>query len=329
VQLLRREFANVIARGVGMYYMDQSGTFFADARLISELGRLKKWGGYSIKLPRRSVAQVAVFSAPQSEFYIAGRETKRNHITQALNDAQIGELCRCGTPFDWYHIDDLEEGLVRPYRICIFLDCFCLTPSQTAAVEKLKADDRTLLWFYAPGFVAPDGLSLARMHALTGLEFEQVQEGTLQVFLEKGTFANSPDCFGFPVSQSPVFVPTDVQARVWGRSALGRPAFVQRKHDRWRSVYCLAPVVPAAVLREVFRAAGVHIYCDTVDNLSANASWVSLHAAAGGRKTIRLPKPSPVYDTVGEKLLLDNGTEFTVDLKAGETGIWMLAQPDR
>ncbi|MBN1490022.1 MAG: hypothetical protein JXA69_08905, partial [Phycisphaerae bacterium] len=327
VQMLRRQFANAISRGVGLYYMDQSGTFFADPLLIAELGRLKRWGDYSMTLPRTSVAQVAVVSSLQSEFYTAGRETGRIHIGQALYDAQMAELCRSGAPFDWIHIDDLAEERLRPYRVYIFLDAFYLTPLQQAAIERLKTDGRTLLWFYAPGFVGEDGLSLDRMQAVTGMQFEQQPEGALQVTLDRNAFPHAPAAFGFPISQSPVFVPTDADLRIWGRTATGTPAFVARDAADWRSVYCLTPAIPSAVLRQVFRDAGVHIYCDSDDPFSANASWVCLHTATAGRKTIRLPASAPVFDTVDEKLVVASDTEFAVDLDAGETGIWVLARP--
>lgn len=87
--------------------------------------------------------------------------------------------------------------------------------------------------------------------------------------------------------------------------------------------------MPAAVLRRIFAEAGVHVYCPTGDNLSANASWVCLHAASAGVKTIRLPRPVPVYDVFGEKLIHERGSEFQVQMRTGETGVWLLSKPEQ
>lgn len=324
LQILRREFANALTRGCGLYYMDQSGTFFNDPQLIRELGRIRKWGERAMQLPRQSVADVAVISSLESGFYTTGRESGKDHVSQALYDAQIAELCRSGAPFDWYHIQDLAEKSLRPYRVYVFLDCFYLTALQRKAIERLKSDGRTLLWFYAPGFVTENSLSREALESLTGLRFEQLPEATLQVSLDSNALPGAPPACGFPVTQAPMFLPVaEPVTQVLGHHMpTGRPAFVARSFAKWRSVYCPTPVLSAAALRKLFRDAGVHIYCDSGDNLSANASWVCVHAATAGEKTIRLPRSSVVYDAINEKPLLEHGSEFSVEMQTGETGIW-------
>jgi hypothetical protein len=150
IEVLRREFANAVTHGVGLWYMDQQNNWFHDPKIMADLTNLKKWANYSMSQPRQSVSEVAVISALKSEFYLAGRDSGRNNVTGPLYVGQVGELCRTGAPFDWYMIEDLEEGLIPPCKAYVFLDCFYLTPSQRKAIEKLKADHRTLIWFYAP-----------------------------------------------------------------------------------------------------------------------------------------------------------------------------------
>lgn len=325
IQLMRREFGNVVTHGVGMYFMDMSGTFFSEPELMAELGRIKKWADRSMDLPRKSVAQVAVISCLRSEFYTAGHDTRENQITLALYNQQIGELRHTGAPFDLYHIDDLPLIAHRPYKVHVFLDAFYLTEPQIAAIETLKSNHRTLLWFYAPGFITPQSLSLETMQSLTGFAFEQSDASKLQVSLDSKAFPEGPLLFGFDPPQSPIFIPTDAAAKVWGRSrTTQQPALVAKDMGSWRSIYCENPPLPSTVLRRIFAEAGVHIYCETCDNLSANASWISLHTIRAGKKTIRLPRPATVYDVVADREVASNSLSFEQDMAAAQTGIWML-----
>ncbi|MBN2308364.1 MAG: hypothetical protein JXR94_05300, partial [Candidatus Hydrogenedentes bacterium] len=306
------------------WYMDQQGDWFHDAALMGELARLKGWGDASMALPRESVAEVAVISSLESEFYLCGRDSGRNRVTGPLYVAQIGELCRTGAPFDWFLIEDLAEGLVPPHKAYVFLDCFYLTPGQRAAIEALKTDGRALIWFYAPGYIGHDALSLDGMEGLTGMTFSQREQGTLAARLGADKTESAP-IFGPNAAQSPVFVPTgdglDIRARY---TDTGQPAVVCRDMGAWRSVYSGVPGVPAAELRGIFAQAGVHIYCDSGDNLSANASWLALHTVEAGRKSIRLPQACSVYDIVNDREIGRGVAAFSVELPADATAIYKL-----
>lgn len=139
LEVIRREFANAVTHGVGLWYMDQQGDWFHDDRLMSEIAHLKRWGDRSMAMPRNSVAEVAVVSGLESEFYLTGRDSGKNHVTYPLYVGQIGELCRSGAPFDWYLIEDLAAALVPEHKVYVFLDCFYLTPKERAAIDGLKS----------------------------------------------------------------------------------------------------------------------------------------------------------------------------------------------
>jgi hypothetical protein len=108
-----------------------------------------------------------------------------------------------------------------------------------------------------------------------------------------------------------------------------KPGLVSKNAGSWRSVYCGVPLLPAEVLRKLFAEAGVHIYCDSGDNLMANASWLSIHTVMAGRKLVRLQRHSPVFDIINNKLVSADTQAFEVELPAGATGIYLLANPSR
>ncbi len=328
IALVRREFGNAVTHGTGLWYMDQQDAWFHDERIMAEIANLKHWGDVSMNMPRQSVAEVAVISALDSEFHLSGRDAGNNHVTYPLYDGQIGELCRSGAPFDWFLIEDLVEGRIPPHRVYVFLDAFSLTSEQRSAIDKLKADKHTLVWFYAPGFVAPDGLSVQEMERLTGVKFRQLEHGCLKIGLDRSVFPDGPESFGPAKEQAPMFVPDGEGGTVWGHyEDTELPGLVVKDRDAWRSVYAGVPGLPATVLRRIFSDSGVHIYCDTGDNLSANAAWLMLHAASSGVKTVRLPQPARVHDIIGNRLLGERLGEFSVEMPGGTTAIFALNPP--
>lgn len=339
LQILRRSFGNAVTSGIGMWYMDHtSGRWYDDPAIRADFERIKRWADASMDLPRDGVAEVALISAAESEFYIADKLDWTAGFYECPQ-GQMTDLCRSGAAFSRYTVEDLGDGLVPDHKVYLLLDCFYLTPEQRSAIEKLKSRGRTLIFYYAPGFVSHDALSLSAMQALTGLAFEQEDTGGVEVRLEPGVLAAGPRSFGhlpnpphkdyvMRTALSPRFVPQAQEDEVWGRYAdNGRPALVMRSFGDWRSVYCPAPPIPSGVLRRILSEAGVHIYMDSDDNVTANRSWVCVHTVTGGRKTIRLPEPSPVYDVISGKLVGEKLTEFEVELSPATTAIYMLGLP--
>ena len=172
------------------------------------------------------------------------------------------------------------------------------------------------------------------MEQLTGIRFSQESSSFAAVRLDRSLLAGAPETFqawreGFgPVKQlAPRFVPADAGCEVLGVYAdTGQPALVAKSMDGWRSIYCPTANLPWQAMDRLYREAGVHLYCDTGDNLTANQSWVGLHAVTAGEKTVRLPGLRPVYDVLNNRLVGRDLSEFTVPLRAGETGLFVLAE---
>jgi hypothetical protein len=333
-QVLSRSFMNVVTEGVGMWFMDHSsGAWYADPVFFEDFANYQRWGEFSMSLARGSAAEVATITASRSEFYLAAA----GDVSAQFHVAQVEQLRRSGAPFDRYLIEDLADGLVPSRRVYVFLDAAYLTPDQRAAVERLKGGGRTLVWFFAPGFVTDRGLSMRAMEELTGIHFRCRSRPFGAVRLDRSLFPDAPETFeawreGFgPVRQlAPRFVPDDPGAAVWGRYAdTAEPALVVKSLGTWRSVYCPTANLPWPVINRLYREAGVHLYCESGDNLAASRSWVGLHAVSAGDKTIRLRQPSPVYDVLSNRLVGRNLSEFTVPLRAHETALFVLADPGR
>jgi len=233
-------------------------------------------------------------------------------------------LYRTGAPFDWYLIDDLDAIRDKGYKVFVFLDCFYLTAQQLKAVESLRSQNRTLVWFYAPGYAAQEDLSLARMEALTGFALEPVAEGVLQ-----GTLNATGEAVGIAKRQKSLFVVRGgegVHGLARGVDKLkDKTVMAKKRHPGWTSVFSAIPGVTADQLRELCRDAGVHIYCDSGDVLSANESWLMLHTRAAGQKRVTLPKVcKKITEITTEKVVAENTNTFSIDLPKYSTSVFLL-----
>jgi len=322
--LLYREFGNTVTHGVGLWYMDLKGGWFRDPVLVDTVGRMKKWADVSMRQSRKRNAQVAVISAPESEFYLGYRQTPENEISYGLYHDQMGEFYRTGAPFDWYLIDDLEAARDKGYKVFVFLDCFYLTAGQLKAVESLRSQNRTLVWFYAPGYASQEDLSLARVEALTGFALEPVEEGML-----RGEVCATGAMVGIAKRQKSLFVVrpgAGVRELARGTDNLKeKTVLASKRHPEWTSVFCSIPGLTADHLRGLYREAGVHVYTDCEDVLSANESWLMLHTRTPGRKNVILPKRCrKITEITAERIVAENASEFSIDLPKHSTAVFLL-----
>lgn len=323
--VLWREFGNAVTRGCGLWYMDVRTDNFKDPTILDAVARAHKWYGRALGLPRTHRSEVALVSNPESEFYFGYRNTITNSISNCAYGYQMRDFYRAGAPFDWYLIDDLEAVAESPVKVVVFLDCQYLTSDQLAAVRKLRAAGRTLVWVHAPGYAAPDGLSVERMSELTGFGFRRIAEGKLEARdSETGALLGSGN------QQLDLFLP---QTRAGDRTLsvgtegelANRPVVVERDMGTWRSVFAAVPGISSNGLRQLYREAGVHIYTDSYIVFSANENWLMLHANGAEEVSVRLPrKVRKITDVVTERVVGEHVSAFVRKMAAHETAVFLL-----
>lgn len=143
IQVLRREFGNMITHQIGMWYMDLRGGYFDDPELVRELGDLHAClNRYAGKLTGRN-AEVAVIASVEGEFALPQRGTEGNLDYNQLFDAQIEALCKMGAPFDFFVSDDLDPEVMKQYKLVILLDEAGLSAEEKNALEQVRGNTRT------------------------------------------------------------------------------------------------------------------------------------------------------------------------------------------
>jgi hypothetical protein len=332
--ILRRNLAHFLTHAEGAWW----ALWKVDPVKVPEFAALLKEfrdiGERSMALDRSSASEVAVLIDDESFFY----ETCRYNLDIPLVFQQrLWGLPRMGTPFDVFLLDDFLAGRLRPYQLYVFLNPLRLDAGRRRALStELRRDGRTALWIYAPGYIK-DAPGLENMEELTGIRFGLGEQPW-------GPFAHITD-FDHPITKglgqdffwgtnaklAPLFYVDDPAARVLGEVVYSqgncRPGFAVKEFPGWRSVYSAAPNIPANVLRNIARYAGVHIYSDAGDVLYANKSLLGVHALEGGARVFRLPaRAKSVDDVFGRTTIAKGVSEFETVLQPRSTGLYIVSR---
>ncbi len=341
VGILKRDFSNVLTRGVGMWWMDLevAGGWYSDPRILECISKLREIAEQSLSLDRTYRGGVALIIDSETPYYLKpGIE-----LSYSLSFMQtVLGYSRMGTPYDIYLHDDLANPEMPEYQLYIFVNTFYLTESEREAIKRrIRREGKTALWMYAPGFIGEKGLSVESMYDLTGihtkyrkLEHDPHRRGApLYMYI---TDYKHPITRGIPLNTvwgtdspiGPMFYCDDPEATHLGNimpPQMGeKHGFCLKEFEHWRSIFIGAPNVPSWVLRNICKYAGVHVYSDYDDVVYASDRFLAIHTKHGARRTVRLPRRTNVYDLFKEEYVARDATEFEDYLPQYATGLYFL-----
>ena len=335
VAVIERNFSNVITRGVGMWWMDQENKYFDHPELMKTISKLKRVGEASLNFDRSPSGGVAVIVDETSPAY---QSVLINLMYPLILKQKQFEFGRMGTPYDLYLHDDLANPAMKDYKFYIFLNTFYLSKDEREVIEeRVKRDGNTVLWIYASGFIDEHGASVDNVSNLTGIN--------MGVDMDKWGLNVAITNFDHPITSSlptdtwfgtdyhigPIFYVNDPEAVTLGKLVYNRgrfkPGFAVKEFEDWTSIWVGAPVVPAEILRNIAKYAGVHLYSESGDILSANKNFLSLTTIRSEYKRFKLPRKTSVYDIFNNRVVAENVTEFTEYVPASTTALYFLGNP--
>ena len=217
----------------------------------------------------------------------------------ALDLNQVVTMPQSGAPWDFLLLSDLASRPLPDYKLYVFLNAFCLEPARREAViSKLKKNAATALFVYAPGYFDGREGALGNIRSLTGIQVAcEPIEARPQMLLQaddplaRGLDASQP--VGASLTVQPQFYADDPESRVVGRLVDGnRPGLVVKPQDGWTSIYSAGMQLPPALIRNIARAAGVHIWLDSDDALYTDGQYAGL--SRGGRRNEDVAPAAPV-----------------------------------
>jgi hypothetical protein len=128
---------------------------------------------------------------------------------------------------------------------------------------------------------------------------------------------------------APIFYVDDPAATVLGQVVYSqgtcRPGMAVRAFPEWTSIYVAAPNLPAALLRNIARFAGAHIYSNEGDVIYATGELLGVHTVSGGRRRFQLPRVAgEVVDLFADRIVARHKAVFEVELPPASTALYLL-----
>ncbi len=338
--------------------------WFIDPAIAAFARRIKKVYDFALTLPGRGPsAEIAVFyhgetltgqdifsPTPQINITI-GRLTLVNGMP------------RIGAPYDLYNLADIprlaETGRLKQYKMCLFLNPFYLAPRERQWLELCKGGGRTLVWLWAPGMARvgkhPSPDNVAELIGIPGVK--QLQRKAVQTYRLAGV--KHPILAGLNAAEDLAALPfppggtwarfgnevwpviyVDPQASGKGTRVLGHwvldgkvrrdmAALCVRTIDgprgQWNSVYAAVPYLTPALMRNIARFAGVHVYWDGDDILFASRQFIALHTgAARATGLLHLPRTNDVYDVFARETVVRGAATVRLDIPPNTTRLYYL-----
>ncbi len=343
-EVMKRTFAYTLTKGGGEWWLDFGQRWFAHPPLLALFGQFSRIMAEATPEDRTSAAEIVVLLHDPT--YL--RLLRDPEFSETLVYRQLLEECsRIGAPFDIAMLADLDR--LPPYRLYILPDAFYLSPEHRQLLERvLRRQNRTALWIYAPGLWTEQGLSPEAASEVVGIRLRQSEVSALPDLrlsdpAHPWTARLAPSFRHVsPVRLDPVLYAADPAAEELARMVLRFPRNIRgwdapvqpretglalRRFPDWNSVYCAVPQIPAELLREIARAAGVHLYSDGGDTVYASGGFLAIHASGRGERILHLPggirELREVFDN--SRLPVANG-EARTTLEPGQTRLWRLVR---
>ncbi len=319
VSFLKRNFACAIAHGEQEELADLEGGWYDHPQIMDCIGRLAQFAS-DPTFSRAPVAQIALFIDETAYFY--QDEVHDADLNTSLIVDSMREYFHMGAPIDMYLLSDLTDGRVplERYKLVILLNPWHLSSAQRAFIKsKVQRAGRWMLSYYAPGFLGEGESSTEAIRDLIGIQVK------MDLKPSRLTLTRNGKTYGTKKEIAPVFYASDADVEVLARqTASDQPAVSIRHHGEWTSVYASVPIVPADLLRQIAKNAGVHLYVESADLIYATQGFLAIHAGEDGAKHLHLPESCDLYDPYDKKIDAKDKREVMFDMKKGDTRVWLI-----
>jgi hypothetical protein len=358
--ILRRELGSTLIHGIGTYFADWSQgegrdgvAYFDDPEILSVISKSRAIYADTLaaKKKPKPVTQIAVIVSPESVWY-QDLEYPAAVYNSLVRSVLYEQMAHIGAPYDVLQVNDLRFPKVRnQYKLFVFINAFYLSEPQRAWIEDLKRDDKTLAWFYAPGYVSDvEGLSVSSMENLTGMKLDLIPGRNRPEFqtveaihpLLKSVNPGSKiaiDAFGkntiasemSPAEIFPNFAIQDSAAVTLGQDSDGRARYAAKKLENWRSVYSTVPNASTTLLRNLAEWAGVHLYTKQGLVVEANDRFLMIHRGGAMPENIdvHLTGPAKVRELYSGRDVSQGSDHFTVMMAGPMTELYELEGNNR
>ena len=327
---LKRDLTFSLCKGQLQWWNDLHGHSYETAGRLNTIRDCAAAAAGALCRDRRQVSQIAVVMDEEASWYLTLDRSLQRPLFWENFFYSFGEI---GAPVDLLLLSDLGRADASRYKAIFFPTSFAMKTRDREVVDSLKEEGRTLVFYMADGFIHPDGAKVfsgANMNALIGINMSVVKR---PFQLRVTTRTNHPllegfedVTFGVHMEKNLNFLVEDSDAEPMGHFCVRGPiALARKRHPRWTSIYCGVPVLPAGIVRNIIRDAGVHIFNEDDDILYANHSYVGVFTRSAGHKTVRLPEPRKALEVFSGKSMMEEASDsFSWDAERYHTYLFEL-----
>lgn len=341
LQCLRRNFGNVIGHNQAIWWMDLAGSGNYNAKSIWDSNKIAV-DTYkdSIANEQPTTPQVALIY--DQEFYTA---LKADSLALTSPNGYLSRTIfqTLGAQVGYYYIQDIPK-IPSSVKLYVFVDAFIIDAGKKALIDKIKTNNNTLLWLYAPGYVTENDLSISNMKEVTGFDLAKQSDPVIPGITVASI--DNPICqrvaghsFGLTSNTiAPSFYGTgsDGSIVLGNYKGTSRPGLILKKFDTWSSIFCGSPILSVPIMRSVCLYAGAPLLVDpdnmfTEDAVTYNGRYLYIYARThAGTRTLHVPGgPVDVEDMLTGKSVAKNVTNWSVDFKENEQKIFKVVPAAR
>ena len=318
VAYIRREVGMILAKGEGYWWFDMFSGYYDDPALMDEIARLHEIQEKLSALFAAPVSQVVEMLDIDSNYCLKTNShyPMAEHQTPILNETAVP--WDMGMTFDLFHREFDEER----YKLFFFPVLFAPSREVAERIAALREKGKCMLYTHAPYYAMGDTLSVERMEQHTGIAFERCElaDNTVRLcfdgaedvtfdFTDRTVAGDIWPNYAEPRPIAPIFSPTNLDVVLGRFVENGKPACgIKFRGDGGFDAFSACAPVPLALLREIYRYAGVFLYADRPMPIYTNSAFLCAYSHEGGDVTLYRPTASVLTDCF-------TGVEYAVDEK--------------
>lgn len=273
---LTRSLGKVLASGHAFWWFDMWGSWYKTDGLMSHIKYIEKIYEQSMLGDVAEAAEVALIVDEKMSI-----SASLDRYCELMYD-QVEELGTIGAPYDIYLFEDLQKIDFSKYKTLIFVSALNWSNADVAALDKLKSDNRSIL------FVGLPGLYSNNSEKLLGINYEMKEDG------ENIDINPKEDVYEI----DSVYEKENENYRVWWSH------FNKFKATR---------------VRNALKKAGGHVYSDEDAIVYANEKYIIVTATKTGEQSIFLPEGKMGAIIANNKDFVLKGNEIILNIAEDET----------
>ncbi len=252
LNVMQRDFMLCLSHGAALWWFDMFNGWFASKEMMGSIAQMISIQTELSNYPQKSVSEILVIASGEALYGV----NKNSGLNLTCLSKQRGGLARMGAPYDVYSMCDISNVNMDKYKLVIFLDAFEMnTPLRTFA-EQLKISGKTVLWIYAPDYISG---GLSAMQNITDINIVQLigDENCVETHEGKLAYDDLP--------QPRFFIEDNDVMPLGVYPNTEKVAIGMKRFSDYTSIYSAVGNLSGAVLRNIARLAGVHVYSDDDD----------------------------------------------------------------